>query len=45
MERITIYPDKELKKKLDKEAKEQDRSLNNLILMILKNFFRNSGKK
>lgn len=35
MERITIYPKKELKEKLDKEAKKQSRSLNNLIILIL----------
>jgi len=40
MERITIYPKKELKEKLDKEAKVQGRSLNNLILFILNKFFK-----
>lgn len=39
MERITIYPKKELKEKLDKEAKKQSRSLNNLILLLLNKFF------
>jgi hypothetical protein len=40
MGRITIYPDKALKEKLLKEAKEQDRSMNNLILLILKRYFK-----
>lgn len=37
MEQITIYPDEELKKDLDKLADEESRSLNNLILLILQN--------
>ena len=40
MERITIYPKKDLRKKLDKEAKKQSRSLNNLIILILNKFFK-----
>ncbi len=36
MEKITIYPSKELRKKLEDQAKEEDRSLNNLIILILK---------
>lgn len=39
--RATIYPDKELLKKLKQEADDQDRSLNNLIVLILKEW----GKK
>ena len=35
MGRITIYPDKELLKKLQEKADEEKRSLNNLILLIL----------
>ena len=35
MERLTIYPDKELMKQLNKEANKEKRSLNNLILFIL----------
>ena len=35
MERLTIYPDKELMKQLNKEADKEKRSLNNLILFIL----------
>lgn len=46
MERLTIYPDKELQKKLNKEAKEQKRSLNNLVLFIVASYFENKdGKK
>ena len=46
MDRLTIYPDKELQKKLNKEAKEQKRSLNNLILFIVTSYFENKdGKK
>ncbi len=44
MERITIYPDKQLKGKLDNEAKEEGRSLNNLILFILNKFFKNENR-
>jgi hypothetical protein len=35
MDRVTIYPDKELQEKLNKEADKEKRSLNNLILFIL----------
>ncbi len=36
MERITIYPSKELREKLENKAKKEERSLNNLIILILK---------
>ena len=39
MDRLTIYPDKELQEKLNKEAEKQKRSLNNLILFILASYF------
>jgi len=43
---ITIYPDDDLMKKLEKEAQKQRRSLNNLILFILASFFpKEHGKK
>jgi predicted HicB family RNase H-like nuclease len=43
---ITIYPDAELQKKLEKEAQKQRRSLNNFILFILASFFsKEHGKK
>ena len=46
MERLTIYPDKELMKQLNKEAKEQKRSLNNLVLFIVTSYFEDKhGKK
>jgi hypothetical protein len=45
MEQITIYPSKELKIKLDNEAKAQDRSLNNLCLRILSLFFNHGNRK
>lgn len=35
MVKVSIYPDKKLKDSLDKEAKKEGRSLNNLILYIL----------
>jgi len=35
MERITIYPNKELRKKLEEKSKKESRSLNNLIILIL----------
>jgi len=44
MERQTIYPDKELMEKLNKEATKQKRSMNNLILFILASYFEH-GKK
>ena len=46
MDRLTIYPNKELQKKLNKEAEEQKRSLNNLILFILASYFeKENGKR
>lgn len=39
MDRITIYPNEELREKLNKEAKRQKRSLNNLVLLILASYF------
>lgn len=39
MERVTIYPSKELKKELEEEAKKDKRSLNNLILLILERHY------
>lgn len=36
---ITIYPDDDLMKKLEKEAEKQKRSKNNLVLFILASFF------
>jgi len=39
MDRLTIYPDKDLQKKLNKEADKEKRSLNNLILFILAKHF------
>ena len=38
-DRITIYPDEKLQKKLEKEAEKQKRSMNNLILFILASYF------
>ncbi len=40
MERITIYPKEELRSKLEKEAEKEERSLNNLILLILNKYFK-----
>ena len=46
MDRLTIYPDKELQEKLNKEAEKQKRSLNNLILFILASYFeKKHGKR
>lgn len=36
---ITIYPEKALRTKLEKEAEKQKRSLNNFILFILSSHF------
>jgi len=44
MDRITIYPNKELRKKLDKESEKEERSLNNLILFILNKYFKDGRK-
>jgi len=41
MDRLTIYPDKELKDKLNAEAIEQKRSINNLVILILSSYFEN----
>jgi len=40
MERITIYPNKELRSRLDKEAEKEERNLNNMILFILNKYFK-----
>jgi len=44
MERITIYPNKELRKRLDQEAEKEERSLNNLIIFILNKYFKEGRK-
>lgn len=41
MERITIYPNKKLRKRLIELSKKEKRSLNNLILFILDKYFKN----
>lgn len=38
MEIISIYPDKKLKKELEELAKKEQRSMNNLILLILRKY-------
>jgi len=46
MDRLTIYPDENLQKKLNKEAEDQKRSLNNLVLFIIASYFEGKyGKK
>ncbi|MFH1644060.1 MAG: hypothetical protein ABIA74_02700 [bacterium] len=35
-ERITLYPDKELKKEIEDIAERESRSVNNFILLLLK---------
>ena len=45
MYRLTIYPNKNLQKKLNKEAKEQKRSLNNLVLFIMASYFEKKNDK
>jgi len=44
MDNLTIYPKKELRKKLEKICKKENRSLNNLIITILKKYVENQGK-
>jgi hypothetical protein len=36
---VTIYPEKELKEKIEKEAKKKRQNMNGLILTILENYF------
>jgi len=40
MEKISIYPDKKLKERLEQESKKEGRSLNNFVLRILKKYFK-----
>jgi len=44
MKKVTIYPDDVLFKKLEKESHNQSRSMNNFIILVLKDYFR-KGKK
>ena len=44
MNNLTIYPDKELRKQLKKKCEEENRSLNNLIITILKKYVESQGK-
>ena len=44
METISLYPDKELKKQLKNICKEKNRSLNNLIIIILKKYVKSQGE-
>ena len=44
MENINIYPDKKLKKELEEIAKKEQRSMNNLVLLILKKYVESQGK-
>lgn len=44
MAQITIYPNKELKEKLNNEMEKENRSLNNLILLILNKYFEDNLK-
>jgi|TARA_B100001971_G_C18139344_1_gene509482 predicted transcriptional regulator len=44
MERITIYPDKKLKERLDEIAREEQRSMNNLLLLIIKKYIESQRK-
>ena len=44
METISIYPDKELKNNLKKMCKEENRSMNNLVIIILKKYVESQRK-
>ena len=44
METISIYPDKKLKKELDEIAKKEQRSMNNLVLFIIKKYVESQGE-
>jgi len=45
MTNINIYPNEKFKKMIEAEAKRQSRSVNNLLLLILKNYFEGKLKK
>ena len=45
MNNLTIYPDKELRKQLEKRCEEENRSLNNFIITILKRYFQSYENK
>jgi len=40
---ISFYPDEKLRKLIEKEAKEERRSINQQILFILTKYFSNGG--
>ena len=42
--RITIYPGKELKEKIKEEAEKQHRSMSDLVIFVLKEYFINKEK-
>ena len=44
MKNLTIYPDEELRKQLEEICEEDNRSLSNLIITILKRYVKNRGK-
>ncbi len=44
MNNLTIYPDEKLREQLKKICKEENRSLNNLIITILKKYVENKRK-
>jgi hypothetical protein len=42
---INIYPEKELREKIEREAKKRRQNMNGLILTILEDYFRQSEIK
>ena len=44
-ERITLYPDKNLKKQIEDIAKSEKRSVNNFILLLLENYVKEQKVK
>ena len=45
MNNLTIYPDKKLRGQLKKICKEENRSLNNLIITILRKYVESQGER
>lgn len=45
MKNLTIYPDEKLRRQLENICKEENRSLNNLIITILKKYIKKTKMK
>lgn len=45
MDNLTIYPNEKLRKQLKEICEEENRSLNNLIIIILKKYVESQGEQ